>query len=68
MLERTIRTLTFHTSWRVNFSAEATMQKRSTFDVLGCSGSIGIPKQGISRFLIDFDPCIHFPVPLVDRV
>jgi ribonuclease BN (tRNA processing enzyme) len=31
------------------------MQKHSTVEVLGCSGSIGIPGQGTTSFLIDSD-------------
>lgn len=31
------------------------MQKHSTLEVLGCSGSIGIPRQGTTSFLIDDD-------------
>ena len=31
------------------------MQKHSTVEVLGCSGSIGIPRQGTTSFLIDSD-------------
>lgn len=31
------------------------MQKHSTVEVLGCSGSIGIPRQGTTSFLIDDD-------------
>jgi 3',5'-cyclic-nucleotide phosphodiesterase len=31
------------------------MQKHSTVEVLGCSGSIGIPRQGTTSFLIDND-------------
>ena len=31
------------------------MQKHSTVEVLGCSGSIGIPGQGTTCFLIDND-------------
>ena len=31
------------------------MQRHSTLEVLGCSGSIGIPRQGTTSFLIDDD-------------
>jgi cAMP phosphodiesterase len=34
------------------------MQKHSTIEVLGCSGSIGIPRQGTTSFLIDDDVLI----------